>query len=64
MFFVFTLSIALFIAWGMVGTDFVALVKGATTDIIHTEPDDTFEIIGMLGAVVMPHNLYLYTGED
>ncbi len=48
----------------MVDTDFVELIKGTLWGVADTKASDTFEIVGMLGAMVMPHNLYLHTGED
>ncbi len=63
-FFIFVLSIVLFISWGVVGTDVPQLVRGALWGFVDTKMSDMFNIIGMIGAVVMPHNLYLHSGEN
>src|SRR5215212_11908030 len=42
--------------WGLVITGFAP-----TTDIV-TNPDMLYLALGILGATVMPHNLYLHSG--
>jgi natural resistance-associated macrophage protein 2 len=60
--FVGIMSIALFVEMGFVGVDVPALTKGWVYGFVDATSDDLFAIVGILGAVVMPHNLYLHTG--
>ena len=60
--FVGVMSIALFVEMALVGTNVPELVEGWAYGFIHVTADDIFTITGVLGAVVMPHNLYLHTG--
>jgi len=59
--FVVCMSIALFIESWFVGVNSGDLMKGLTIDAVHTKSSDLFAVTGILGAVVMPHNLYLHT---
>jgi NRAMP (natural resistance-associated macrophage protein)-like metal ion transporter len=47
----------------LVGIDGPEYLKGWCVGFIDFEPDDTFAIIGIIGAVVMPHNLYLHSAS-
>mmetsp|Transcript_39361 Transcript_39361/g.95206 ORF Transcript_39361/g.95206 Transcript_39361/m.95206 type:complete len:672 (+) Transcript_39361:121-2136(+) len=60
--FVGVMSIALFVEMGFVGVDVSALTKGWVYGFVDATSEDLFAIVGILGAVVMPHNLYLHTG--
>lgn len=60
-FFVCIMSVALLFEMGAVGVNAKALVKGWSIDFIYTSSQDLFAVTGVLGAVVMPHNLYLHT---
>jgi len=56
------MSIVLFIEWGMSPTDSVAFAKGAFLPLLPMDASAVQSIIGIIGAVVMPHNLYLHSG--
>lgn len=60
--FVGIMSIALFVEMGFVGVDVPALSRGWVYGFVDATSEDLFAIVGILGAVVMPHNLYLHTG--
>ena len=59
--FVGILSIALWIEMALIGPDRKELVKGWTYGFVDVTSEDMFSIAGILGSVVMPHNLYLHT---
>jgi len=59
--FVGCMSIALFTEMSFVGSDASALSAGWAYGFTETKSSDLFSITGILGAVVMPHNLYLHT---
>ena len=59
--FVAIMSIALWVGMSFVGSDTSELVKGWVGGFLDTTKSDMFSIAGILGAVVMPHNLYLHT---
>jgi len=46
-----------------VSPDMGAIVKGWGYGFVEVTSNDLFAIAGILGAVVMPHNLYLHTGS-
>merc|ERR1712048_1338731 len=56
------MSIVLFVEWGMSPTDSVAFAKGAFLPLLPLNASAVQSIIGIIGAVVMPHNLYLHSG--
>merc|ERR1711959_673843 len=56
------MSIVLFVEWGMSPTDSVAFAKGAFLPLLPLNASAIQSIIGIIGAVVMPHNLYLHSG--
>lgn len=60
-FFVFIMAIALFIEMSFVGVDAGELMEGWFIGFKDVTSEDVFSITGILGAVVMPHNLYLHT---
>lgn len=60
--FVGVMSIALFVEMALVGVNVPELIEGWAYGFIHVTAEDIFTITGVLGAVVMPHNLYLHTG--
>jgi len=47
----------------LVGIDYPAYLKGWAIGFIDFEPDDVWAMIGIVGAVVMPHNLYLHSAS-
>merc|ERR1719437_120993 len=49
-----------FINWGKSGTDSVALAKSWMVPSIHGYA--LTQAVGTIGAVIMPHNLYLHSG--
>ena len=59
--FVGIMSIALFVEMSFVQPDTEAIIKGWVYGFIDVSADDLFTIAGIIGAVVMPHNLYLHT---
>ena len=59
--FVGIMSAALFIEMSFVGVNWGNLIEGWTVDVMYTERSDLFAVTGIIGAVVMPHNLYLHT---
>jgi len=61
MLFVAIMSIALFIEMDFVGTHGLQLIEGWTVGFKDLTNDDIFSITGVVGAVVMPHNLYLHS---
>ena len=61
LFFVGIMSIALWMEMAVVGPDMKELVKGWAIGFVDVTSGDLFRIAGILGAVVMPHNLYLHT---
>lgn len=60
--FVSIMSIAVFAEMALVGTNPRLLIEGWAYGFVHVTGDHIFEITGVLGAVVMPHNLYLHSG--
>jgi len=61
--FVGIMSIALFVEMSFVDPDKEAIVKGWVYGFVDISSDDLFTIAGIIGAVVMPHNLYLHTAS-
>lgn len=59
--FVGIMSAALFVEMSFVGIHWGKLFKGWTVDVVYTQQSDLFAVTGIIGAVVMPHNLYLHT---
>jgi manganese transport protein len=65
--FIIGLLAIIFICFGiqimMVNPDWAAVIKGfaPTTDIVKN-PDMLYLALGIIGATVMPHNLYLHSG--
>lgn len=59
--FVAIMSIALWIEMAYVGPNSAELFKGWAIGVVDVTGDDLFSIAGILGAVVMPHNLYLHS---
>merc|ERR1712193_508727 len=56
------MSVVLFVEWGLSPTDSVAFAKGAFLPLLPMDASAVQSIIGIIGAVVMPHNLYLHSG--
>ncbi|KAL7550769.1 hypothetical protein ACHAWF_013990 [Thalassiosira exigua] len=59
--FVAIMSIALWVEMSFVGPDASALMKGWAVGFLDTQASDIFALAGIMGSVVMPHNLYLHT---
>ena len=59
--FVAIMSVALFVEMDFVNPDVGALLKGWGYGFVDVNSSDIFSIAGILGSVVMPHNLYLHT---
>ena len=60
-FFVAIMSVALWVEMSYVGPDYAEMFKGWTVGFVETTKSDIFSLAGILGSVVMPHNLYLHT---
>ena len=58
---VFFMAIALFVEMSFVGVETKELMEGWLFGFTKVTSEDVFSITGILGAVVMPHNLYLHT---
>merc|ERR1711884_194340 len=56
------MSIVLFVEWDMSPTNSEDFLKGAFLPILPMTPGAIQSIISIIGAVVMPHNLYLHSG--
>merc|ERR1712134_108972 len=56
------MSIVLFVEWDMSPTNSEDFLKGAFLPILPMTPGAIQSIIQIIGAVVMPHNLYLHSG--
>eukprot|EP00521_Asterionellopsis_glacialis_P002216 CAMPEP_0195245880 /NCGR_PEP_ID=MMETSP0706-20130129/91_1 /TAXON_ID=33640 /ORGANISM="Asterionellopsis glacialis, Strain CCMP134" /LENGTH=343 /DNA_ID=CAMNT_0040297191 /DNA_START=26 /DNA_END=1057 /DNA_ORIENTATION=+ len=54
-------ALALFLEMGLVGVDGPEMAKGLFVGFTELEKSDVFGITGLLGAIAMPHNLYLHT---
>ena len=61
MLFIAIMSIALFIEMDFVGVNGKELVEGWAFGFKNLTSKDFFSITGVVGAVVMPHNLYLHS---
>mmetsp|Transcript_26881 Transcript_26881/g.37881 ORF Transcript_26881/g.37881 Transcript_26881/m.37881 type:complete len:584 (+) Transcript_26881:250-2001(+) len=59
--FVGIMSIALFLEMNFVGVQTDELLEGWIWGFTKVSKNDMFSMTGILGAVVMPHNLYLHT---
>lgn len=59
--FVAIMSVALWVEMSFVGPDTPELLRGWAIGFVDTKSSDMFALAGILGAVVMPHNLYLHT---
>ncbi|CAB9502074.1 NRAMP-like transporter smf [Seminavis robusta] len=59
--FVFIMAVALFVEMSFVGVNTGELFEGWFIGFKDVTGEDVFSITGILGAVVMPHNLYLHT---
>jgi len=55
-----TMAVCFFINWGEVSVDGGELAKGWTLPIIKSYA--IMQAVGTIGAVIMPHNLYLHSG--
>ena len=60
-FFVAVMSLSLWFEMGVVNPNGPELLKGWVYGFVNVQPQDLFSIAGILGSVVMPHNLYLHT---
>merc|ERR1711865_913951 len=55
------MSVALFVEMGLLQPDVPQILEGWIYGFIYLEPSDIFVVTGIMGAVVMPHNLYLHS---
>mmetsp|Transcript_49358 Transcript_49358/g.50158 ORF Transcript_49358/g.50158 Transcript_49358/m.50158 type:complete len:357 (+) Transcript_49358:134-1204(+) len=56
------MSIALFVELGFIHPNVKSLVVGWVYGFVDVKASDIFAMVGILGAVCMPHNLYLHSG--
>ena len=56
------MSIVLFVEWEMSPTNATKFLAGAFVPALKMDPSAVQSIISIIGAVVMPHNLYLHSG--
>ena len=59
--FVGIMAVVLLLEMNMIGVDRNELIKGWTVGFLDTTSADLFSVTGIVGCVVMPHNLYLHT---
>jgi len=59
--FVAIMSVALWVEMSFVGPDTSELLRGWAIGFVDTTRADIFSLAGIMGSVVMPHNLYLHT---
>jgi natural resistance-associated macrophage protein 2 len=57
------MSLSLFIELGFVKPNTRDLIHGWTIGFVNLTKDDIFAMTGIVGAVVMPHNLYLHSAS-
>jgi natural resistance-associated macrophage protein len=62
-FLIAVMSLSLFVEWGLVGTETADFFKGWVYGFALPKGHDIFSILGIMGAVVMPHNLYLHSAS-
>eukprot|EP00747_Dinoflagellata_sp_TGD_P034148 gnl/TRDRNA2_/TRDRNA2_137084_c0_seq1.p1 gnl/TRDRNA2_/TRDRNA2_137084_c0~~gnl/TRDRNA2_/TRDRNA2_137084_c0_seq1.p1 ORF type:complete len:550 (+),score=66.05 gnl/TRDRNA2_/TRDRNA2_137084_c0_seq1:75-1724(+) len=55
-----TMTMCFFVNWGESGTDAGTMVTGWLLPSVHTYA--VTQAVGSIGAVIMPHNLYLHSG--
>merc|ERR1712174_182914 len=56
------MSVVLFVEWDLAPTDSKRFLAGAFVPALPMNADAIQSIISIIGAVVMPHNLYLHSG--
>jgi len=56
------MSVALFVELGFIHPDVKSMVEGWVYGFVDVQASDIFAMVGILGAVCMPHNLYLHSG--
>ena len=61
--FVGIMSIVLFAEMRLIGVDGAALAKGWIYGFVDAQRSDLFLMVGIIGCIVMPHNLYLHTAS-
>jgi len=57
------MAITIFIEWGLVDSEPAKAIEGLVYGFVKPEGRDLWLITGIIGAVVMPHNLYLHTAS-
>lgn len=57
------MGITIIIESALAGYSSADYMMGWVYGFIHTQPDDIWGIVGIIGAVVMPHNLYLHSAS-
>mmetsp|Transcript_3258 Transcript_3258/g.7605 ORF Transcript_3258/g.7605 Transcript_3258/m.7605 type:complete len:517 (-) Transcript_3258:3249-4799(-) len=61
--FVGIMSVAIFTEMATVHPSGSDIMRGWMVGFLEVKQDDIFSIVGIIGAVVMPHNLYLHSGD-
>jgi NRAMP (natural resistance-associated macrophage protein)-like metal ion transporter len=59
--FVAIMAVAIFVEMDFVSPDFSEIAKGWAYGFVDIKETDIFSLAGIIGSVVMPHNLYLHT---
>ncbi|OEU07963.1 divalent metal transporter 1 [Fragilariopsis cylindrus CCMP1102] len=57
------MAVTIFIEWGLVDSDPAKAIEGLVYGFVEPEGRNLWLITGIIGAVVMPHNLYLHTAS-
>ena len=57
------MAVTIFIEWGLVDSDAAQVVEGLVYGFVNKDGRNLWVITGIIGAVVMPHNLYLHTAS-
>ena len=57
------MAITIFIEWGLVDSEPAKAIEGLVYGFVEKDGRNLWLITGIIGAVVMPHNLYLHTAS-
>ena len=57
------MAVTIFIEWGLVDSQPIEALRGIVYGFVDKDGHNLWVITGIIGAVVMPHNLYLHTAS-
>merc|ERR1719428_1695877 len=57
------MGITIWVESGLIGYSSSEYIAGWWYGFVDTQPGDMWAIVGIIGAVVMPHNLYLHSAS-